>query len=369
MFLDVLEKYDWNKIKQDIYSKTEKDVLLALNKPKRDLEDFKTLVSPAAFPYLEQMAKLSNKLTQKRFGKIIQLFIPLYLSNYCVNECVYCGFNCHNDIERIILDEEQILNEVEAIKSYGFEHILLVTGEAPSIAGMEYFERVIKLIKPYFALISMEVQPLEASEYIKLKKLGLNTVYIYQETYNKESYKKFHGKTKKSDFAYRLHTPDRLGKAEMHRIGIASLLGLEDWRTDAFFTALHLKYLEKKYWKSKCSISFPRLRPHKGSFKPEFSISDAELVQLITAYRIFDEEVELSISVRESRKFRDNVVKLGITSMSAGSKTKPGAYALNYNALEQFEVFDDRTPSEVVDMIKSKGYEPVWKDWGYYMQL
>ena len=367
-FKDIFDKYNWEIVKKDIYSKSKKDVEVALSKSKRDLEDFKALISPSAEAYLEQIATLSNQLTQKRFGKTIQLFLPMYLSNECTSHCEYCGFSVHNKIERITLNDEQILKEIEIIKSYGYEHILLVTGDAPKNVGIDYFIHVLKLLKPYFSLISMEVQPLEQKNYEKLADLGLNTVYIYQETYNKDNYKLYHLKGRKTNFYYRLDTPDRLGKAEIHKIGIGNLIGLDDWRTDAFFTALHLKYLEKTYWKTRYSISFPRLRPFKGRFVPEISLTEKELLQLICAFRILDEHVELSISVRESEKFRDNIVKLGITSMSAGSKTDPGGYATNIHSLEQFEVLDNRTPQEIMAMIKSKGYEAVWKDWDSYMQ-
>ncbi len=209
----------------------------------------------------------------------------------------------------------------------------------------------------------MEVQPLEQSEYEELIEEGLNTVLVYQETYHKEDYKIHHPKGKKSNFNYRLETPDRLGIAGVHKIGLGILIGLEDWRTDSFFTALHLAHLEKKYWKSKYTISFPRLRPAEGIIEPKVIMQDKELVQLICAYRIFNEEVELSMSTRESETFRNNVIKLGITSISAGSKTNPGGYAVEKESLEQFEISDERSPQEIEKLIKSNGYEVVWKDW------
>ncbi|MBI4648759.1 MAG: 2-iminoacetate synthase ThiH [Bacteroidia bacterium] len=361
-FNQVINKYNWNDIKSKIYSRTANDVEQALSKQYRDINDFISLISPAASAFLEPMAQLSSKLTQKHFGKTIQLFIPLYLSNDCNNYCIYCGFNKSNAIERITLSKKQILKEIEIIKQYGYKHILLVTGDNPSVAGMDYLKEVMILIRPYFSLISIEVQPLDTDEYKELINIGLHSVYIYQETYNKESYRKYHQGGSKADFDYRLETPDRLGTAGIHRIGIGNLIGLEDWRTDAFFTALHVKYLEKKYWKTKYSISFPRLRPHEGVFVPPYSMTDKELVQLICAYRIFNGEVELSLSVRESSKFRDNAIKLGITSMSAGSRTEPGGYSERI-ALRQFEVHDHRKPAEIVEMIKSQGYEAIWKDW------
>ncbi len=228
---------------------------------------------------------------------------------------------------------------------------------------MEYFEQVLDWIRPHFASISMEVQALEQVEYERLIKRGLNSVLIYQETYNNHTYGSYHPKGKKSDMEYRLETPDRLGRAGIHRIGIASLLGLEDWRVDAGFVALHLGYLERRYWRTRYSISLPRLRPAANCPPPNVIVSDREFVQLICAYRIYNENVEISLSTRESPLLRNHLLKLGITSMSAGSKTEPGGYTLSDEALEQFEVCDDRSPAQVAAMIQSQGFDPVWKDW------
>lgn len=354
----------WEDVKQKINAASSHEVLLALNKKdKRSIDDFCALISPAAAPYLEQMAQLSQTLTQQRFGKVIQLYIPLYLSNECQNICTYCGFSFDNKLKRITLTDQQILEEVKVIKSMGYNHVLLVTGEANKTVGVEYLKNAIELIRPYFSHISIEVQPLEQEEYSALSTLGLNTVLVYQETYNQEAYKKFHPKGKKSNFEYRLETPDRLGRADIHKIGLGFLIGLEDWRTEAFFIALHLKHLEKKYWKTKYAISFPRLRPASGVESSNIYITDKELVQLICAYRIFNQDVELSLSTRETAAFRDHVFQLGITSMSAGSRTNPGGYSSEKESLEQFEVSDERSSVEISNMIKSKGYEPVWKDW------
>lgn len=362
-FTDIINGYNWEEVTTSIYKKTPVDVEIALAKNKLSVDDFCALISPAAAPFLERIASKSQQATQKRFGKTIQMYIPLYLSNECTNHCVYCGFNHENEIDRLTLSDEQILKEVSVLKSFGYEHILLVAGESHKHCGLEYLKHAIELVKPHFSLISLEVQPLEKDEYQELIQLGLHTVYVYQETYHKENYKTYHPKGKKSNYEYRLDTTDRLGEAGIYKMGIGFLIGLEDWRTEAFYTALHLKYLEKTFWKSKYSISFPRLRPHVGSFNPNFPITDKELVQLICAYRLLDEEVELSISVRESKKFRDNIITLGITSISAGSKTEPGGYSSNEGSLEQFEVHDNRSPEEFSRVIKEKGYEPVWKDW------
>lgn len=368
-FYNVLTQYNWEEIKSEIYAKTEADVNNAIQSKQVDLDGFMALISPVAEPFLEQIATVSHQKTLKRFGNTIQLYIPLYLSNACDNYCKYCGFNHNNDIERVVLSDKEILQEAKVLKSYGYEHILLVTGESPKLAGFDYIKNALKLLKPYFKLISLEVQPLKQNQYKELIDLGLNTVYVYQETYNQESYAFYHPKGIKSNFKYRLETPDRLGKAGIHKIGLGHLIGLGDWRTDAFFTALHLRYLTKTYWQTKYSVSFPRLRPHAGQISPKTIMTDKQLVQLMGAYRFLDEEVEISLTTRETPKFRDNAIKLGVTSMSAGSKTEPGGYAINSHALKQFEESDNRTPQEIAKKIKQAGYEAVWKDWDSFMQL
>ncbi|SHM02864.1 2-iminoacetate synthase ThiH [Mucilaginibacter sp. OK098] len=362
-FSDIFNTYNWDETKAGIYAKTGQDVERALAASKRTLEDFKALVSPAAAPYLEQMAAISQQLTQKRFGKVIQMYVPLYLSNECKNICTYCGFSYDNKVKRKTLLPMEIMQEVSVIKAMGYDHVLLVTGEDNETVHVDYFKKVLDLIRPHFAHISMEVQPLDLEDYLQLTPYGLNTVLVYQETYHQEDYKKHHPKGKKSNFRYRLETPDRLGQAGIHKMGLGILIGLEDWRTDCFFTALHLNYLEKNYWQTKYSLSFPRLRPFSGGLEPKVEMSDRELVQLICAYRIFNEEVELSMSTRESENFRNNIVKLGITNISAGSKTNPGGYAVEPESLEQFEISDERSPEQIAQVIRSQGYEPVWKDW------
>ncbi|MFC3198458.1 2-iminoacetate synthase ThiH [Parapedobacter deserti] len=363
MFTPIFNQYDWNDQLRSIYSKTGEDVLRALAKKQRTLGDFQALVSPAAAPYLEHMALLSQQATQKRFGKTIQLYAPLYLSNECQNICTYCGFSLDNKVPRKTLTATELLQELLAVKAMGYQHVLLVTGEAQQVVGMPYFRKVLPLVKQHFQLIAMEVQPLDEADYAELHALGIHTILVYQETYHRQDYRKYHLKGKKSNFDYRLECPDRAGRAGIHRIGIGALLGLDDWRADSFFAALHLQYLEKTYWRSKFSVSFPRLRPHIGGLQPKSAITDKELVQLICAWRLFNSEVELSMSTRESPRFRDNIIKLGITSISAGSKTNPGGYAVEPQSLEQFEIDDGRSPAAIAQVIKEAGYEPVWKDW------
>ena len=361
-FIDILKQYDWDDVSSLIAGKTAADVQSALSKSRLSIDDFMALVSPAADPFLEQMAQRSHHATQKRFGKTVQLYIPLYLSNACHNHCVYCGYNHNVKQDRITLQPEQILEDVKIIKSYGFEHILLVTGESARV-GVDYLKDAMDLISNQFSQISIEVQPLLQEEYETLIAHGLHSVYLYQETYNASRYPVYHPKGKKASFENRLDTYERLGRAHIHKMGLGVLLGLENWRTEAFFVATHLRYLQKKYWRSKYSMAFPRLRPHAGSFEPNVPVSERELLQLMCAYRIFDEDLEISLSTRESPQFRDHAFQLGVTSMSAASSTEPGGYAHPKQSLGQFNVNDDRSSAEIVQAIQSRSYEVIWKDW------
>ncbi|MFD1551416.1 2-iminoacetate synthase ThiH [Putridiphycobacter roseus] len=365
-FTSLFNQYSWDDTLSSIFNKTESDVIHAMQKDRRDLEDFKALISPAARPFLEQMAQMSRMATKKRFGNTVQMYAPMYLSNECQNICTYCGFSFTNKIPRRTLTDPEILKEVAFLKDKGYNHILLVTGEANTTVGVPYINNAIKLIKSQFANITIEVQPLDQAEYETLIDSGLYAVLVYQETYHRAEYKKHHPKGKKSNFDYRLETPDRLGKACVHKIGLGALFGLEDWRADSFFTALHHQYLKKKFWKTKYSISFPRLRPFSGGLEPKVEMTDPDLVQLICAFRLLDEDLELSISTRESEVFRNNIVQMGVTSMSAASKTNPGGYAVEPESLEQFEISDERSTEDITIMLKNQGLEAVWKDWTHF---
>lgn len=362
-FQQLFDTYNWDEVRNRIYQSTAADVERVLAKRKRNINDFAVLISPAAAPYLEQMAQMSHALTKKRFGKTIQMYAPMYLSNECNNICTYCGFSLDNKIPRKTLNPNEIAQEIAVIKKEGFDHILLVTGEANHTVNMHYFIKSIQQIKEHFSNISIEVQPLSEEEYNQLHDAGVYSVLVYQETYHRDVYKEYHPKGKKSNFDFRLNTPDRIGKAGIHKMGLGVLLGLEDWRTDSFFNALHIDYLQRTYWQSKYSVSFPRLRPAEGIIEPNFIMEDSDLLQLICAYRIWNEDLEISLSTRENEKFRDNVIPLGVTTMSAGSKTNPGGYSTEPESLEQFEVSDERTAVEIAKIISDRGYEPVWKDW------
>lgn len=362
-FTEVFKTLDWDQIYLSIHSKTSADVERALAKTRLNLEDFKALISPAAEPYIEQMAQRSYALTRQRFGHNINFYIPLYLSNLCANACTYCGFSMENKIKRRTLDQSEVEAEVEAIKAMNFDSVLLVTGEHETKVGMNYFRTMLPVIKKQFSYLAMEVQPLDQDDYRELKTLGLDAVMVYQETYHPSTYAKHHLRGNKQDFYYRLETPDRVAKAGVDKIGIGALIGLEDWRTDCLFTAAHLQYLEKQYWTSRYSISFPRLRPCEGALQPKSVMTDKQLVQLICAFRLFNHDVELSLSTREQPSFRDNVLPLGVTHISAASKTQPGGYANSEVELEQFAISDERSVEEVVKSVQQRGYEAVWTDW------
>lgn len=368
MFSQELEKISWEETTQSIYEKTDADVRRALAKEQLTIDDFMALISPAAEPYLETMAQLSQKQTLKRFGKTISLFVPLYLSNSCRNHCVYCGFHASNPMKRITLTEEEIINEYKAIKKLApFENLLLVTGENPSAAGVPYIAKALDLAKPYFSNLKIEVMPLKSEEYAELTQHGLNGVICFQETYNKARYNVYHPGGMKSDFEWRVNGFDRMGQSEVHSIGLGVLVGLEDWRTDMTMLAYHLRYLQKQYWKTKYSVNFPRLRiAENGGFQPNVLASDKEMAQLTFAFRIFDHDVDISYSTRENAQFRNNMATLGVTTMSAESKTEPGGYFSYPKTLEQFHVSDERTAKEMECDLKRLGREAIWKDWTYF---
>ena len=365
MFSEYLDQISWEDTTRTIYAKTAADVQRALAKEHLDVDDFMALISPAAEPFLEVMARLSRKYTLERFGKTISLYIPLYLTNSCANGCIYCGFQSGNPMKRVILNEEEMVNEYKAIRQLGpFENLLLVTGENPAKAGVPYLAKALDLAKPYFSNLQLEVMPLKAEEYKELTEHGLNGVICFQETYHRERYKIYHPRGKKSDFEWRVNGFDRMGQAGVHKIGLGALIGLEEWRTDITMLAHHLRYLQKHYWKTKYSVNFPRMRPSEnGGFQPNVVMTDKQLAQLTFAMRIFDHDVDISYSTRETEQMRNNMATLGVTSMSAESKTEPGGYYSYPQALEQFHVSDERTAVQVESDLKRLGREPVWKDW------
>lgn len=326
------------------------------------LQDLAVLLSPAADSFLETMARLSHSLTLRRFGRTMQLYAPLYLSNACSNVCTYCGFSAENRIRRKVLSPVEIGREAAILREQGFQHLLLVTGEAGHV-GVDYLEAALQQVRPHFANLSLEVQPLCTADYRRLVQAGASSVLVYQETYDQKAYHRHHLSGPKADMAWRLDTPDRLGEAGLHKIGLGVLYGLSDWRTETLCLGRHLRHVEQHHWKTRTSISFPRLRPHVGGVPGLTAFSERNLVHAACALRLFSHESELSLSTRESPHFRRNAVRLGFTHMSAGSKTNPGGYAAQEQSLEQFAIHDERTPAEVAGDLVAAGYEPVWKDW------
>jgi 2-iminoacetate synthase len=362
-FSDHIKEIGWDDIRFKVYSSTAADVERALASNHMKIDDFYALISPAAESYLEQMAQRAQRITRKRFGNAVNMYVPLYLSNLCSNVCTYCGFSMENKIKRKTLSDGEIQAELSAIKEMGFDSLLLVTGEHETKVGMEYFRDVVPLVKSKFSYLAMEVQPLSQQNYSDLVGLGLDAVMVYQETYNRRTYADHHLRGNKSNFDFRLDTPDRLGRANIDKIGLGALIGLDDWRIDLSFLAHHLTYLEKKYWRTRYSISFPRIRPCTGSIPGKSMITDAQFVQAVCAFRILSEEVDLSLSTRESPRMRDNLVPIAITSVSAASKTQPGGYATQVKQLEQFSTGDERSCEQVTSALISRGLQPVWKDW------
>jgi len=329
------------------------------------LEKLLALISPAAEDYLEEMAQLAQQLTILRFGRTIRLYAPLYLSNYCVNSCQYCGFNRDNKSERLRLTIEQAVNEADVIASEGFRDILLVSSEDKKFISINYLSQLAKRLRGKFSSISIEVYQMSTAEYAKLFEAGVEGVTLYQETYNRKAYHYYHPDGPKSDYDNRLNGPDSIAAAGMREIGLGALLGLADWRVETLALGEHVHYLAKRYWQSHVSVSFPRIKPAANVDGLRFThlLSDRNLVQMIIALRLCFADVGLVLSTRERAELRDHLIKLGITKMSAGSKTNPGGYSQRHGAVEQFEVDDTRSPAQVATMIRVKGLEPVWKDW------
>lgn len=370
-FTALWRQHDFADTAARIRSATTADVERALARAARSTpssataltpDDLAALLSPAAAPFLEHMARLANRATLARFGRTMQIFAPFYLTNACVNICTYCGFSAQNKIPRKILNDAEILADTAVLKRLGIDHVLFVTGETTRV-GRAYFSNAIRLLRPHFSSISMEVQPMTTDDYASLASDGLSAVIVFQETYDPSTYARHHLRGPKADMVNRLETPDRLGQAGLKKIGLGALYGLSDWRAEAWFLGQHLRHLERTYWRTKYSISFPRLRPHAGQEIEVTPFDERDLVQTICAFRLWSHEVELVLSTRESPRFRDHAIHLGITSMSAGAKTNPGGYSAEPESLEQFAINDDRSPAEIEAALRARNYEPVWKDW------
>jgi 2-iminoacetate synthase len=370
----------------------------SLGKSKLGLGDFACLISPAAAGFLEALGRRSQQLTQRRFGKVIRLFAPLYLSNECINNCKYCGFSRDNRILRVTLSPEEVRREAGALVRQGFRNILLVAGEHPKFVSTTYLRECVAALHAEVPSISLEVGPLETQEYRPLAAAGADGLVVYQETYNRNVYAEMHTSGPKRNFDWRLETPERAYAAGFRRLGISALYGLADWRYEALGVAAHADYLLRHCWKACVTISLTRLRPCAGEFQPLAQMGDRDLVQLLCAFRLLFPDAGLVLSTRESPKMRDGLVRLGVTLMSAGSHTEPGGYTgagqdrlhqtlrgrimpatagpsqpttpqPQAKATEQFAIADTRSPREVADLIRGLGYEPVWKDWDAALTL
>lgn len=329
------------------------------------LDRLLALISPEAEGYLEEMAQAARRLTVQRFGRTVRLYAPLYLSNYCVNSCLYCGFNKDSESQRRRLSVEEAVAEAEVIAGEGFRDILLVSSEDRGYVDIDYLTQLAGELRDTFDFISVEIYQMTAEEYGQLFAAGIDGVTLYQETYDRQTYRHYHPGGPKADYDNRLATPDYIAAAGMRQIGLGALLGLADWRLEALALAEHADYLMRRYWRSQISFSFPRLRPAHDvdGLQFEHLVSDKNLVQMITALRLCFADAGLVLSTREGAELRDHLIKLGITKMSAGSKTTPGGYSHETDATEQFRIDDSRTPGQVAEMIKAAGAEPVWKDW------
>ena len=352
---------------------------------------FAQLISPPATSNLELMCQRARQVTRQRFGKVVRLFAPLYLSNECVNNCQYCGFSRDNPILRVTLSAAEVLREALALKKRGFRNLLLVSGEHPKFVSGGYLEACLKALRFEVPGLSLEVGPMESEEYCAMVKAGAEGLVVYQETYDRAVYRQMHTAGPKKDFDWRLETPERAYEAGFRRLGIGALFGLADWRQEALALASHADYLLRKCWKSQLTAAFPRLRPCAGDFPPPSPLGDKDLAQLWAAFRIAFPDVGLVLSTREPAWLRDGLIPIGVTHMSAGSHTEPGGYtgagqdklhlteggrirpaasgvASNgacpngSSATGQFDIADKRSPQEIAVIIRRLGYEPVWKD-------
>jgi len=363
----------------------------SLTNERRSLTDFAQLISPVAGVLLEDMGRQSHALTKKRFGKVIRLFAPLYLSNECINNCKYCGFSRDNSILRVTLSLAEVRREAAELQRQGFRNVLLVAGEHPKFVSNGYMAECVAAVRESAPSVSLEVGPMETAEYQPLVAAGADGLVVYQETYDRGVYDTMHTSGPKKNFDWRLETPERAYAAGFRRLGLGALYGLADWRYEALCVAAHADYLLRHCWKAQVTISLPRLRPCAGEFQPLTHMSDRELVQLLCAFRLMFPDVGLVLSTRESPKLRDGLFPLGVTLISAGSHTEPGGYtgagretihqtvrgrivkrgasewagpaAEGVNATGQFQIADDRTPEQVAEFLRQIGYEPVWKDW------
>ena len=364
---DIMDRViaEMNSYDADIY--TAKDVKEALAAETCSVDNFKALLSPAALPFLEEIAQKAQKETRKHFGNSVAIFTPLYIANYCENYCVYCGFNCHNKIKRAQLNYEEIEKEMQAIAATGLEEVLILTGESPNKSSVEYIGEACKIARKYFKLIGLEVYPMDSKDYAYLHECGADFVTVFQETYNSDKYKTLHLGGRKRIFPYRVNAQERAIMGGMRGVGFAALLGLDDFRKDALATGMHAYLLQKKYPHAEIAFSCPRLRPiiNNDKINPK-DVHEPQLLQIICAYRIFMPFASIMISTRECERFRDNIIQIAATKISAGVNVGIGGHSQEEEkGDEQFEISDGRSVDEIYHMIEDKGMQPVMTDYIY----
>lgn len=362
-FYDEYLRYRAEDIERVFQNTTSEEIINIVKKDRLTVRDFLALLSPRAEEHLELMAQKAYQLTVQNFGKVILLYTPMYLSDYCTNQCTYCGFNVTNTFTRKQLTMEEVEKEAQNIAASGIQHILILTGEAAKIAGIAYMKQCVAILKQYFSSIGIEVYAMEEEEYAQLVEDGVESMTLYQETYNPIVYDHLHVKGPKKDYRYRLDAPERACLAGMRSINVGALLGLDDWRRDSFFTGLHANYLQNKYPSVEVSISLPRIRPTMGKCEIGSAVTDKNMVQFMTAFRLFMPRAGMPLSTRENAIFRNHAIKLGITKMSAGVHTAVGGHINSQENSGQFAVSDTRNVKEMSDAILQLGYQPVYKDW------
>ncbi len=363
-FINQVNRFESFDFEGYFNSVTQDDIQKSLNKDLLEPHDLLNFLSEKALGFLEEMAQKSQRLTLQYFGRTIGIYAPLYISDYCSNHCTYCGFNITSGFKRTRLTLSQIEQEAKVVAGMGIRHILVLTGEAPKKTPLTYLEDAIRVLKKYFSSIAIEMFPMDEDDYHCLKNAGVDSLTVYQEVYDQAIYKEVHPKGKKSDYFYRLSTPERGAKAGFRAINIRTLFGLGEPREEAFMTGLHAKYLEQEFPNVEVSLSLPRMTKARGGIAPKYILDDTKFVQFMLAWRLFMPRLGITISTRESAEFRDRLIHLGATRYSAGSKTDVGGYAIKADdATVQFEVTDTRSVEEVTQMVRENGYQPVFKDW------
>ncbi|MEG6585847.1 2-iminoacetate synthase ThiH [Dendrosporobacter sp. 1207_IL3150] len=361
-FINALEQYEKFNYDEFFARLTDNDIQRIIDKNRLTILDYLALLSPCAEKHLEAMAQKARKLTIQHFGKTMLLYTPMYLANHCINQCLYCGFNVKNKLPRKKLTMDEVDSEAKIIADSGLKHLLILTGESPKESPVSYIIDSVKILRKHFTCIGMEVYPLSTEEYKDSVEAGIDGLTIYQEVYDRDIYSELHPAGPKRDYQYRLDAPERACQAGVRTVNIGALLGLNNWRTEAFLTGLHADYLQQKYPEVEVSISPPRMRPHLGGYPPKVIVSDKNLVQYIVAYRLFMPRGGITVSTRESGDLRNHLVNLGVTKMSAGVCTAVGGRVEKEN-VGQFEISDSRSVSEMANMLYENGYQPLYKDW------